>query len=282
MPDLIDLHCHTTASDGSLPPAELVCRARESGLKAVAITDHDTVEGVGEALAEGERLNFEVIPGIEISAEIPSGSMHILGYFIDHTSAELLAALRKLQDSRETRNQRIIEKLHSLHIEVSYEELLRVAGGGQVGRPHIAELLVQKGFVPGSQEAFDIYLKKGRPAYVEKFRLTPSEAIKLITRAGGMAVLAHPGSLNKSPEKVEKVAGELKAAGLKGLEVFYTEHAPEQTRGYQRIANKHHLIPTGGTDYHGDYKPGIKLGRGRGSLRIPYELLADMKKKMGR
>ncbi|TSA07849.1 MAG: PHP domain-containing protein [Deltaproteobacteria bacterium] len=282
MPDLIDLHCHTTASDGSLPPAELVCKARESGLKAVAVTDHDTVEGVGEALAEGGRLNFEVIPGIEISAEIPSGSMHILGYFIDHTSAELLAALRKLQDSRETRNQRIIEKLHSLHMEVSYEELLRVAGGGQVGRPHIAELLVQKGFVPGSQEAFDIYLKKGRPAYVEKFRLTPSEAIKLITRAGGMAVLAHPGSLKKSLKEVEKVVGELEAAGLKGLEVFYTEHAPEQTRGYQRIANKHHLIPTGGTDYHGDYKPGIKLGRGRGSLRIPYQLLADMKKKMGR
>ncbi|MEW6326233.1 MAG: PHP domain-containing protein [Thermodesulfobacteriota bacterium] len=282
MPDLIDLHCHTTASDGSLTPAELVRKARESGLKAVAITDHDTVEGVGEALAEGERLNFEVIPGIEISAEIPSGSMHILGYFIDHTSPQLVAVLRKLQDSRETRNQRIMEKLHSLHMEVSYAELLRLAGGGQVGRPHIAELLVQKGFVPSLQAAFDIYLKRGRPAYVEKFRLTPSEAIKLITRAGGIAVLAHPGSLNKSLEEVEMVVGELKAAGLQGLEVFYTEHAPEQTRGYQRIANQHHLIPTGGTDYHGDYKPGIKLGRGWGSLRIPYELLADMKKKMGR
>ncbi|MEW5948908.1 MAG: PHP domain-containing protein [Thermodesulfobacteriota bacterium] len=282
MPDLIDLHCHTTASDGSLTPSELVRKAKECGLKAVAITDHDTVEGVGEALAEGERLNFEVIPGIEISAEIPSGSMHILGYFIDHNSSELLAVLRKLQDSRETRNHRIIEKLHSLCMEVSYAELLQVAGGGQVGRPHIAELLVRKGFVRSLKEAFDIYLKKGRPAYVEKFRFTPAEAVKIITRAGGMAALAHPGSLNKSLEEVEKVVGELEADGLKGLEVFYTEHTPEQTRGYQRIAGRHHLIPTGGSDYHGAYKPGIELGRGRGSLRIPYALLADMKKKMGR
>lgn len=246
----------------------------------MAITDHDTVEGVSEALIEGEKLGFEVVPGVEISVEIASSSMHILGYFIDHTSPGLVAALQKLQNSRKTRNHEIIKRLRSMHLEISYEELLRVSGEGQVGRPHIARLLVQKGFVPVIQEAFDRYLKRGRPAYVEKFRFVPLEAIKLIREAGGMAVLAHPVSLNKSLEGLEKMIGELKMAGLEGLEVFYTEHTPEQTRRYQRLCRKYQLIATGGTDYHGTYKPGVELGRGWGNLQIPYELLDEMKKKM--
>lgn len=280
MPDLIDLHCHSTASDGSLTPTELVHKARDGGLRAIAITDHDTVDGVHEALAAGEKLDFEVVSGVEISADIPSGSMHMLGYFIDHTSSGLVAALRRLQEAREARNQEIIKKLRSMRLEVTREELLKISGEGQIGRPHIAKLLVQKGFVPTLQAAFDCYLKRGRPAYVEKFRFIPREAIKLISEAGGMAVLAHPGSLNKSSEELEGVVQELRNEGLSGLEVFYTDHKPEQTRSYQRLCRKYQLIATGGTDYHGTYKPGVELGRGRGNLRVSYKLLDEMKKKI--
>ncbi len=280
MADLIDLHCHSTASDGSLTPAELVHKAQAIGLKAVAITDHDTVDGVGEALAEGEELNFEVVPGVEISGEITSGSMHILGYFIDHTSPGLVAALQKLQDARERRNHEIIKRLHSMRMEIGYDEILNVSEDGQIGRPHIARLMVQKGYVPSLQAAFDNYLKKGRPAYVDKFRFTPSEAIRLIIEAGGMAVLAHPGSLNKSFGQLDTMVRELKSWGLRGLEVFYSEHTLEQTRYYQGLCNKYRLMATGGTDYHGTYKPGIELGSGRGNLRIPYELLDIMKRKI--
>lgn len=282
MPDLIDLHCHSTASDGSLTPTELVCRARDKGLKAIAIADHDTTGGISEALAEGAKSGLEVIPAVEISAEVSSGSMHVLGYFIDHASPGLLAALRRLQDSRETRNHRIIERLRSLHLEISYEELQNISGEGQIGRPHIAQLLVEKGFISSLQEAFEVYLKKGRPAYVEKFRFTPLEAIKLIAQAGGMAVLAHPGSLNKSFDELDKMVCALKAGGLRGLEVLYPDHSAGQTRSYRTLCAKYQLIATGGTDYHGAYKPGIEIGTGRGNLRIPYALLAEMKKEMAR
>lgn len=278
-PGLIDLHCHSTASDGSLTPSELVRKAIDAGLRAVAITDHDTVEGVPEALAEGKRTGFELVPGIEISAEMSSGTMHILGYYIEHLSDSLLNTLKKLQDAREERNRQIIQRLRALHLAVTYEELLDVAENGQIGRPHLARLLVRKGFVSDTQAAFDRYLKKGRPAYVDKFRFSPQEAVQLIVKANGMPVLAHPGSLRQSPENLEKIALKLQDAGLQGMEVYYSEHTPEQTACYLRLCRKLNLLPTGGTDYHGSYKPYIALGSGHGNMRIPYELLSTIKRQ---
>ncbi|MFH1147880.1 MAG: PHP domain-containing protein [Pseudomonadota bacterium] len=274
----IDLHCHSTASDGSLSPGDLVRMGRDKGLKAIAITDHDTVEGVPAALEAGIELGFEVVPGVEISAEMSFGTMHILGYYVDHNAPGILVPLNTLQNSRETRNHEIVKKLRSMHMEITYDEVLGLAQDGQVGRPHFARLLLQKGFVSTIQDAFDNYLKKGRPAYVDKFRFDPAEAIRIIKDAGGMAVLAHPGSLRKSPADLETLVSELKSAGLNGLEVIYSDHTNEQTRQYQKICSKFGLLATGGTDYHGSYKPEIAIGRGRGGLRIPYELLAEMKK----
>ena len=274
----IDLHCHSTASDGSFSPGELVRIARDNGLEAVAITDHDTVEGVPEALKAGDETGVEVVPGVEISAEMSSGTMHILGYYMDHNAPGILGPLSTLQNSREARNHEIIKKLRSMRMEITYDEVLSLAQDGQVGRPHFARLLLQKGFVSTVQEAFDNYLKKGRPAYVDKFRFSPAEAINIIKDAGGIPVLAHPGSLRKSPTDLDKLVSELKTAGLKGLEVIYSDHTNEQTRHYQKLCSKFGLLATGGTDYHGSYKPEIALGRGRGDLRIPYELLTEMKK----
>ncbi len=282
MSDLIDLHCHSTASDGSLTPAALVREGRTQQLKAIAITDHDTVEGAAEALAEAAKQGFELVPGIEISADVSSGTMHILGYYVDHTATKLLAALRRLQDARETRNHQIVKRLRAMDMEITYDDLLRVSEDGQVGRPHFAQVLVEKGIVRTPQEAFDMYLKKGRPAYVDKFRFDPIEAVQLIREAGGTPVLAHPSSLRKSSEGLEETISRLQRAGLDGLEVFYSEHTPEQTRYYQNLCNKFGLLATGGTDYHGSYKPDIAMGRGHGDLRIPYELLADLKKQRGR
>lgn len=279
--ELIDLHCHSTASDGSSSPAELVRQALLEGLKAIAITDHDTVEGVKEALLEGRKHNFEVVPGIEISAEMSSGTMHILGYFVEHTSETLLTTLKKLQTAREKRNHEIIQRLRSLRMEVTYDDLVKIAQDGQIGRPHLAKLLLQKGFVSDIQEAFDRYLKKGRPAYVDKFRFSPVEAVKLITEANGTAILAHPGSLQRSPKNLGRIVSDLMSAGLSGVEVFYPEHTPEQTASYLRLCRRFNLLATGGTDYHGLYKPYIGLGSGHGNMRIPYELLAEMKRQRG-
>ncbi len=274
----VDLHLHTTASDGVKTPSEMVRYAKAKGLQAISITDHDTVGGLEEGLAEGERIGFEVIPGIEISAEHSPGSMHLLGYFIDIHHPPLNEKLKYLQRAREERNPKMVEKLNRLGVDITYEEVLRASGGGQVGRPHFAQVLIEKGYVRNFQEAFDRYLKKGAPAYVDKLRFTPREAIYFINEARGVAVLGHPNTLglNGYMELENFITGLLKE-GLKGMEVYYPEHSSSEVVQYKALAERHGLILTGGTDYHGIEKESLDVGVGRGEMRLPYSIVETLK-----
>ena len=278
--DLIDLHAHTTASDGSCAPADLVQKAFDAGLKALAITDHDTLDGLDEALERGRALNFEVVPGVEISAEYKPGTMHILGYYTDYKNTDIASRLQVLQEARKNRNPKIAARLNELGFPLTMEEVRAAAGGGQVGRPHFARVMVEKKYVAGTQEAFDRYLTKGAPAYVDKFRLSPVDSIQLIRRAKGLPVLAHPFTLGMDdPQKLEELIFKLKEAGLAGLEVYYSEHTKEMTASYLTLAARLGLLITGGSDYHGISKPEIRLGRGLGDLAVPYDLLEKLKAK---
>lgn len=274
---LIDLHVHTTASDGTMTPEEVVIHARESGLKAIAITDHDTIDGVNEALSAGLRIGLEVVPGVEISADFP-GEMHILGYFIDPADAKLRSGLAMLRRYREERNPKIAQKLRELGLDISINEVARAAGGGVIGRPHFAAVMMAKGYVRDIGEAFEKYLGTGRPAYVKKERLSPCESIGLVTAAGGIAVLAHPKFLQISDDRLlDQLVKELVEYGLRGIEVYYTSNTPEETRKYFSLASRYNLLVTGGTDFHGANKPEIRIGRGEEGLAIQYDILAKLK-----
>ncbi|HPQ71198.1 MAG TPA: PHP domain-containing protein [bacterium] len=282
MEKLIDLHAHTTASDGSLTPTQLVQLARDSGLGAVAITDHDTIDGVAEGLAAGAEMNFEVVPGVELSTDLRGKTVHVLGYFIAGDNDHLAEKLAWAKQVRAERNDRIIERFNELGIEMTLDEVRAEAGGDVVGRPHFARVLLKKGAVATVQEAFDIYLDRKGKAYVPKFRFTPEESVSLILQAGGLPVLAHPGLYKWSPLELDEAVGDLVALGLVGLEVLYSTHLPAQVLIYNDIARRHHLLPTGGSDYHGQTKPDIQLGSGMGDLHVPYAWLAALKAKADR
>jgi predicted metal-dependent phosphoesterase TrpH len=275
--NLIDLHTHSSASDGSLAPGEVVTHAVQKGAAAIALTDHDTVAGLPEALRVAEASHFELVPGLEISAAYTGGGMHILGYFIDHADPFLQQELEHLQQARRERNPKIIVRLRELGIPITYDQVLALSGG-QIGRPHIAQAMLQIGAVQTLDEAFKHYLTKGAPAYVEKFRFPPARAISLIRRAGGIPVLAHPFTLNcTTGEQLIRLLRELKEQGLQGLECLYSEHTPEQTREYLTLAEKLDLLVTGGSDFHGRNKEGVEVLTGYGALRIPYDRLQSLK-----
>jgi predicted metal-dependent phosphoesterase TrpH len=274
----IDLHTHSNASDGTLSPREVVRLAKERGLAAFALTDHDTIDGLAEALATGRELNLEVIPGVEISARHALGSMHILGYFLDYESELLASRLAVLKQARKDRNPQIIAKLNNLGIPITLEQVEAISGGGQVGRPHIAQALYQRGFVRSLQEAFDIYLGNNGRAYVSKFRFPPGEAIGMIRDAGGLAVLAHPFTLGLHTfDALLPLLQELMDLGLAGVECYYPEHSADQQALYLSLARKLGLLITGGSDFHGDNKPEISLGRINCQSHLTYDLVAAMK-----
>ena len=274
----VDLHLHTTASDGVLSPSEIVRYAKAKGLQAIAITDHDTIDGCEEGLSEGERIGFEVIPGIEISAEHSPGSMHILGFFLDIRHPLLNERLQYLQKARAERNPKMVAKLNQLGIEVTYEEVLKASGGGQVGRPHFANVLLEKKVVRNFQEAFDRFLKKGAPAYVDKFRFTSKEALHFIHEARGVAVLAHPNTLGVNRySELERLILHLVEEGLQGIEVYYPEHSAVEVAQYKTLADRYSLLSTGGTDYHGIEKNELDIGVGRGEMKLPYSIVENMK-----
>ncbi|HEY3135653.1 MAG TPA: PHP domain-containing protein [Blastocatellia bacterium] len=275
---VIDLHTHTTYSDGSASPEHLMELARAKGARAVAITDHDTVAAFQEARAAADRFGIEFVCGIEISAEYSPGTMHILGYCIDDASKALTEKLDELKRAREERNPQIAGRLRALGVDVDYDEVVRVAGNEVVGRPHFARVMVEKGYAASIRDAFDKYLKKGAAAYVEKERLSPADSIALIHNAGGVAVLAHPYQLNlSSAEELEGLIAELVEGGLDGIEALYSRHSPAQRASYVEIAERHGLLVTGGSDYHGSYKPDISIVDGLGDLEIPYGLLEAVK-----
>ncbi len=278
----VDLHLHTTASDGVMTPSEIVRYAKRKGLQAIAITDHDTIEGLAEGLSEGQRVEFEVIPGVEISAEHSPGSMHLLGYFVEIDHPLLKSRLDYLQNARAERNPKIAERLNRLGVRISYEEVIKASGGGQVGRPHFAQVLLEKGYVRTFQEAFERYLGKGAPAYVDKVRFRPKEAISFIREAGGVAVLAHPKTLGTGgSSKLEELIVELMRYGLKGMEVFYPEHSPLEVTQFRALAERLGLLATGGTDYHGIEKEELDIGVGRGEMKLPYSLVEGLKAARG-
>jgi predicted metal-dependent phosphoesterase TrpH len=275
----VDLHVHTTASDGVLSPSELVRYGKTKGLQAIAITDHDTIEGLEEGLQEAEKIGFEVIPGVEISAEHSPGSMHLLGYFLDIHHPLLKERLQCLQKARAERNPKIVENLNRLGVKITFEEVVEASGGGQVGRPHFAEVLLEKGYVRSFQEAFERFLKKGAPAYVDKVRFTPKEALHFIKEAGGVAVLAHPKTLGLNGcQALENLLHRLVEDGLKGVEVFYPEHSALEVAQFKTMVERNGLLMTGGTDYHGIDKDGLDIGVGRGEMRLPYSIVESLKK----
>jgi predicted metal-dependent phosphoesterase TrpH len=275
---LIDLHVHSAASDGSFPPAEVVRLAKAGGLAAMALTDHDTVDGLPEAVAAGETLGLEVIPGVEISAQFPGGTMHILGLFVDYHNGLLDQRLAVLKQARVDRNPRIINKLNGLGIPITMARVEEISGGGQVGRPHIARALMESGYVSDLQEAFDKYLGWRKPAYVSKFRFPPDQALAMIREAKGIPVLAHPFTLNQgSAYALKNLIIELQGLGLAGLEVYYSEHTREQEALYLKLAQELNLLVTGGSDYHGLNKPEITLGSMPSQDRLTYRLVEALK-----
>jgi len=278
MKKYIDLHVHSTASDGSFPPAEVVRQAKAGGLTAMALTDHDTVDGLAEAVAAGAREGVEVIPGVEISARCPGGTMHILGLFVDYHNGLLDARLAVLKQARIDRNPQIIAKLNALNIPITMARVEEISGGGQVGRPHIARALMEGGYVKSIQQAFDTFLRMGGKAYVSKFRFPPDQALTMIREAKGIPVLAHPFTLNLgSALALKNRLIELKGLGLAGVEVYYSEHTPEQEALYLKLARELDLLVTGGSDFHGLNKPEITLGSMPSQKKLTYELVEALK-----
>ena len=275
--NLIDLHSHTKFSDGSVTPAELISLAARTGARAVAITDHDTLDGLPEGRRAAEESGIEFVPGVEISADFQPGTMHILGYCFDPSSPELNLALEKLRVARRERNPQIAARLQGLGLDVSYEEVARLAGNEVVGRPHFASLMVTKGYVASIKEAFDRFLAKGGPAYVEKRRLSPADSIHLIRKAGGVAILAHPYQMKLSDPDTEDQIRRLKVLGLDGIEAIYSRLSAVERERYVRLSDRLGMLVSGGSDFHGTFKPDINLVTGLGDLRVPYEYLDKIK-----
>ncbi|THJ20610.1 MAG: PHP domain-containing protein [Nitrospira sp. CG24D] len=273
----IDLHLHTTHSDGSQTPTEVVRLAHEAGVSALAITDHDITTGLPEAIAAGQELGIEIIPGIEISSRHGESELHVLGYFIKWEDAQLNERLMTLRESRHRRNPKIIELLQAAGIDITYDEVRAVAGSDSVGRPHIARVLMDKKVVTTAKEAFDRFLAEGKAAYVPRDLPAPVDAIRWIKDAGGLAVLAHPTWVKTTEGTLTDLARQLKEQGLDGVEVHYSTHTPRQTRTYLSLAKQLGLLVTGGSDFHGMTKPDIEVGTGKGSLHVPDHLLPKLK-----
>ena len=270
----IDLHLHTTASDGAFAPAALVGMAAEAGLDCIAITDHDSTDGVAAAQQTGQALGVRVIAGIEFNTMWHGQSVHILGYFVDREHPELQAVIARQRDGRLYRAQRMVEKLAALKMPLVWEEILADADGGAVGRPHIAKAMLAQGYVSDANEAFARYLGHGMPAYVEQPKLTPSEAVMLLHRAGAAAGLAHPYNVEGADQvDLDTLVPELAAAGLDAIETYYTGYGTQQRAEILNLAARFDLIPTGGSDFHGG---GILSQAELGAINVPSESLARL------
>jgi len=244
----VDLHIHSTASDGRLAPADIIKEAAGRGLTYIALTDHDTVDGIAPAQAAAQAFpQLKVIPGVEISTDIPQGEVHVLGYFIDYTDPELKSTLDRFRNSRLRRARGMVAKLENLGIHIDWQRVQEIAGASSIGRPHIAQAMLEKGYISSFKQAFTEYLSRDGPAYVEREKMTPAEAVELIVKARGLAVLAHPLTAGDP----EVLTTELKAAGLVGIEAHYDGYSAEEINRLVGLARRHNLIATGGSDYHG-------------------------------
>lgn len=273
----VDLHTHSNKSDGSLTPAQLISYAAEKQLSAIALSDHDTVEGIDEAIEAGRGKNIEVIPAIEFSTEYEGRDIHILGLYIDHHSREFEKYLQNFRDARDSRNRKMCQKLSSFGIDITYEELVDQYKGSVITRAHYAAFLMEKGYVKSRAEAFERFIGDHAPCFIPRQKVTPMQAVKLIRKAGGIPILAHPVLYHMGKEKLEKLIRELKAAGLAGLEAVYSTYNSSEERQMRQLAEKYELLISGGSDFHGKNKPGLDLGSGYGHLFIPEKILQDLK-----
>lgn len=272
----VDLHLHSTASDGHFSSQELASMAASLGVKVIAITDHDSVEGVAPALLAAEGFpGLKVIPGVEVSTDVPHGEIHILGYFIDYRNLELIGILERLRNSRQVRAQKMLAKLASMGIHIEWERVRELAGAGSIGRPHIAQAMFERGYVLSHKEAFIKYIGREGPAYVEREKMTPPQAVELVVKADGLAVLAHPADIND----LEGLISQLQRVGLVGIEAYYNGYPPKITKCLASLAHKYGLIASGGSDYHG------LEGSGEtplGGVEIPYECVEQLFALAGR
>jgi 3',5'-nucleoside bisphosphate phosphatase len=274
----IDLHIHSTASDGTRTPAQIVQIAVDEGLRAISITDHDTLEGSRVALNCPLPDHLHFISGVEISTQAPEGfaiggSLHILGYGVDVNHGPLLQALADLQQARDTRIPRIIDRLNRAGIPIGMRQVQALVGDGSPGRPHIARVMVAMGEVSDIDQAFDRFLSKGRPGYVDKYRIECRVALDLIRKAGGIPVLAHPYLVpGGKTRELDDLIARLCDLGLMGIEAHYPDHPPEAIQYYLELAARYNLLITGGSDYHGELSPDIRMGSGRGDLHVPFHL----------
>jgi predicted metal-dependent phosphoesterase TrpH len=281
---MIDLHVHSTNSDGTETPEELVSRACRVGLRALALTDHDNMGGAAAFLAACRASGLTGLAGVEISVDVENlrGTLHMLGYGVNPQHPALREPLSRVLEGRSSRNDRILATLNTLGMALEWGEVAARAGEDVVGRVHFAQALQARGYVASVAEAFDRYLAKGRPAYVNRYRLTAEEGIRAIRAAGGAAVLAHPYTWLSDDDPLEAGVKTLAAAGLAGVEVRHSDHTPEQTVALLRLAKRLGLLTTGGSDYHGSAKPNVSLGRGHGSLSVPDEYLPPLLDAVGR
>ncbi|MDA8277623.1 MAG: PHP domain-containing protein [Actinomycetota bacterium] len=274
---MIDLHTHSRISDGSESPTRVVELAAEVGATAIALTDHDTLAGLDEAIATGGRVGVEVIPGVEVSCQYKTGTMHMLIYFTSPDSEALVHALNELQDSRAGRNQQILELMQRDGLDITMEELVAEGGATGIGKPHFAALLLRKGVVSTIQEAFDRYLEKGQRYYVDKKTFSPEEMIELALASKAIPVLAHPLTVDKDPTQLRKVIKGWAKIGLAGVEAQYGRYSIETRSFLEETAKIYNLIATGGSDFHGSYKPDLNVATGRGDLNVADNVVDRLK-----
>lgn len=281
----VDLHVHSTKSDGSFTPRELVDYALKKGLAAFALTDHDTTEGLTEAISYAQALandpvapkEIEIIPGIEFSTEYMGKDIHILGLYISYDNVLFKEYLKQFQDSRTLRNEKMCQKLTEHGVPVTYDELQKAFPGSVLTRAHYAKYLLKKGYVKSMPEAFDRYIGDHAPCFLPREKVTPAQAVELILKADGIPVLAHPILYHMSDARLETLVKELKETGLVGIEAIYSTYNTAEERQIRGLASKYNLLITGGSDFHGTTKPGLDLGCGYGKLFIPYEILEKIK-----
>jgi hypothetical protein len=278
----VDLHSHSTASDGSEKPAALIEQALQIGLTALALTDHDTQDGIADAKLAADATGLELIAGTELSLEYDVGGMHLVVLWLEPGPGPLQDRLLELRHGRDQRNEMMAQRLTELGMPVTAEEILHEGGSGSIGRPHIAAVMMRKGYVETIDEAFELWLTSGKPAYIGRPRLSPEEAIQLARASGGVPVLAHPHTLgiNRAHEMADLLT-RLIAAGLVGLEAYCAGYRRHEREGYADLARRFGLVPAGGSDFHGIYKPGLSLGTGYGDLIVPDVVVEELRPHAG-
>lgn len=279
--NVIDLHSHSNFSDGSETPREVVRLASEAGCSAIALTDHDGLDGLGEAHAEADRLGITLVDGCEVSCDLDGRALHVLCYFVTPGDGPLQQELVRLKSDRVSRNAVMVTKLQELGLPITSEEVTDEAGGRGIGRPHFAAVLMRHGVVTSIGEAFDRYLGEGKPGYVKRSRVPIELIIDLTHSSGGVAVVAHPLSLDLEASELERNVIQWKESGLDGLESYYSRYTDEQRKGLIAMARRNDLVPTGGSDFHGAYKPDIAVGKGTGDLFVPDEVLDELCSRRG-